>query len=86
MKYLPDVTIVGATTGGGSGMPFSSEIPNGWGVRFSACPMYDAKGICIEQGVEPTEGCAVDLDPAAALQGRDTMLDFAVALLTTPIN
>ncbi len=83
MKYLPDVTVVGATTGGGSGMPFSSEIPNGWGVRFSACPMYDAQGICTEQGVEPTEGCAVDLDPAAALQGRDTMLDFAVALLTT---
>lgn len=83
MKYLPGVTVVGATTGGGSGMPFSSEIPNGWGVRFSACPMYDARGVCTEQGVTPTEGCAIDLDPIQALAGHDTMLDFAVERLTS---
>ena len=28
-------------TGGGSGLPFSSELPNGWSVRFSASPMYE---------------------------------------------
>lgn len=84
MKYLPGVKVVGATTGGGSGMPFSSEIPNGWGVRFSACPMYDANGVCTEQGVEPTDGCAIDLDPVQALAGHDTMLDLAITLLTTP--
>ena len=79
MKSLPNVRIVGATTGGGSGMPFSSELTNGWGVRFSASPVRDPEGRLTEFGVEPSEGCAVDLDPVEALAGRDTMLDFAVA-------
>lgn len=78
MQYLPNVKIVGSTTGGGSGMPFSSEIPCGWGVRMSACPVLDAKGLPTENGVNPTPGCEVDLDPLLALQGIDTMLDFAI--------
>ncbi|MDE6345917.1 MAG: S41 family peptidase [Muribaculaceae bacterium] len=81
MKLLPDVKIVGATTGGGSGMPFSSELPNGWGIRFSAAPVLDPLGQTTEFGIEPTEGCAVNLDPQAAIQGRDTILDFAINLL-----
>ena len=81
MKYLPNVKIVGATTGGGSGMPYSSELPNGWGVRFSACSILDPQGKITEFGIEPTEGCAVDLDPQAALQGHDTMIDFAINVL-----
>lgn len=79
MKSLPNVRIVGATTGGGSGMPFSSELTNGWGVRFSASTVRDPEGHLTEFGVEPSEGCAVNLDPVEALAGRDTMLDFAVA-------
>ena len=82
LKSLPQVKIVGATTGGGSGMPFSSELTNGWGVRFSASPVRNPEGRLTEFGVDPTEGCAVDLDPQAALGGTDTMLDFAVAILT----
>lgn len=82
MKSLPNVTIVGATTGGGSGIPFNSELNNGWGIRFSASPVRDPEGNLTEFGVEPTEGCAVDLDPVEALSGRDTMLDFAITLLT----
>lgn len=78
MKTLPNVILVGSTTGGGSGMPFSSELPNGWGVRFSASPVRDPQGRLTEFGVEPTEGCEVDLDPVEALNGRDTMLDFAI--------
>lgn len=81
MKTLPNVTIVGATTGGGSGMPFNAELPNGWGVRFSASPVRDPEGNLTEFGVEPTEGCAVDMDLAAAVEGRDTMLDFAIDYL-----
>lgn len=81
MKTLPQVIVAGATTGGGSGMPFSSELPNGWGVRFSASPVRDPQGNLTEFGVEPSPGCAVDLDPAAALQGHDTMLDFAIEKL-----
>lgn len=83
MKYIPGVTIIGATTGGGSGMPYSSELPNGWGVRFSACPILDAMGNPTEFGVEPTEGFAVDMDPLDALQGHDTILDTAIEFLTS---
>ena len=81
MKLLPQVKIVGATTGGGCGMPFSSELPNGWGVRFSASIVYDAQMQITEFGVAPSEGCAVDLDPQKALDGIDTMLETAIAAL-----
>lgn len=83
MRLLPNVRIVGATTGGGSGMPFSSELPNGWGIRFSACSVLDAEGHSTEFGIEPSPGCAIDLDPVAAIGGHDTILDFAVNLLLT---
>lgn len=81
MQYLPGVKIIGATTGGGSGMPFSSELPNGWGIRFSAAPVLDPQGKTTEFGIDPSEGCAIDLDPQAALTGHDTILDFAINLL-----
>lgn len=82
MKQLPQVTIIGATTGGGCGMPFSSELPCGWGIRFSACPMYDANGKLTEMGIAPTDGCAVDMSASDELNGRDTILDFAINYLT----
>ncbi|MDE6277562.1 MAG: S41 family peptidase [Muribaculaceae bacterium] len=81
MKSLPRVTIVGDRTGGGDGMPFSSSLPCGWSVRFSASPVYDPSGKLTEWGVEPSEGCRVDMDPDEALRGKDTILDFAVSLL-----
>lgn len=81
MKSLPLVTVVGDRTGGGCGIPFSSEIPCGWGVRFSACPVYDAEGNLTEFGVDPTEGCHVDMTPEDVLAGRDPIIDFAVRIL-----
>lgn len=80
MRLLPNVRIVVDTTGGGSGMPYSSEIPCGWAVRMSACPVYDAEMRLTEHGVAPSDGCKIDLDPQKALQGTDTMLDFALGL------
>ena len=53
MKSCPKVTIVGDRTGGGAGMPFSSELPNGWSVRFSACPIYDKDKQTTEFGIAP---------------------------------
>ena len=86
MKSIPGVAIIGATTGGGSGMPFSSELPNGWGIRFSACSILDPEGNTTEFGVEPTEGCAVDMDRFDELNGRDTILDFAIDYLRKEIQ
>lgn len=84
MKSLPTVTVVGATTGGGSGMPLSSELPCGWGIRISACRILDPEGHDTEFGVQPHPGYEIDLDPIAALAGKDTMLDAAIAALLAP--
>lgn len=78
MKHIPTVTIIGSTTGGGSGMPYSSELPNGWGIRFSACSILDAEGNSTEFGIEPTEGFAIDITSENAANGHDTILDFAI--------
>ncbi|MDE7396268.1 MAG: S41 family peptidase [Muribaculum sp.] len=83
MQYVPGVKIVGATTGGGSGMPFNSELINGWAVRFSACPVLDAHMLPTEFGIEPSPGCDIPFSPEAAIQGHDTVLDFAVTLITS---
>lgn len=81
MKALPQVAVVGATTGGGSGMPYSSEIPCGWAVRMSACPVYDADMQLTEHGVAPTPGGEVHMDPQDEVRGVDTILEFAIAAL-----
>jgi len=60
MKHAPNATIVGDKTGGGSGLPFSSELPNGWSVRFSASPMYDANKQHIEFGIDPDVQVSID--------------------------
>lgn len=81
MKLLPNVRIVGATTGGGSGIPINMEIPCGWMVRMSAVSVLDAQGHTTEFGVEPSEGCEVDLDPQLALIGIDSMIEKAIEVL-----
>ena len=79
MKCLPQVTIVGDRTGGGAGLPFSSELPNGWIVRFSACPMYDRDGKDTEFGIAPTH--QVGMKSADLARGRDTLIEYARKLL-----
>jgi len=75
MKCCPGTTIVGDKTGGGAGMPFSSELPNGWSVRFSACPMYDKDKNCTEFGISPDYNVALDNEDAA--KGIDSIIEFA---------
>ena len=75
MKNCPNVTIIGDRTGGGSGLPFSSEIPNGWSVRFSACPMYDPNMNHLEFGIDPDQ--SVDISDEDAKRGIDTIIEAA---------
>lgn len=82
MKELPQVRVVGARTGGGGGLPFSSEMPNGWGVRFSACPVTDVRGNSIESGIDPTPGCEVHAPAEELAAGKDAILDYAISLLS----
>ena len=82
MKALPNVIVIGDCTGGGSGLPFSSELPNGWSIRFSATPIYDIERQHTEFGVEPTEGFKMDMDSEQASKGHDTILDRAISYIT----
>ena len=79
MKALPRVTIVGDRTGGGSGLPFSSELPNGWSVRFSACPSFDADMQHTEFGIEPD--VKVSMSDEDRAKGVDTIIETARTLL-----
>lgn len=81
MKDLPQVTHAGATTGGGAGIPYSQELPGGWTIRMSAVRVTDAQGISTEGGIAPEQQNQVNLDPTVALNGHDTMLDFAISLI-----
>ena len=81
MKSLPMVKTVGDQTGGGAGMPFSSSLPNGWSVRFSAVPMYDAQRHSTEFGIAPDYNIGISDEDFA--RGRDTIIEFARRLLAT---
>lgn len=79
MKCCPNVVVVGDKTGGGAGMPMSSELPNGWAVRFSACPMYDRDMQCTEFGIEPDYN--VQLTDEDFRRGEDTLIEYARKLI-----
>ena len=79
MRCFSQVTLMGDRTGGGGGMPFSSELPNGWGVRFSASPTLDADGQHIEDGIAPD--IHVDMTNEDKAQGLDTIIEEARAWL-----
>ena len=79
MRECPNVTVLGDTTGGGSGLPFVSELPCGWLVRMSTSPMVDARLRHIEFGVPPHIVCP--LDSSLAAQGIDSMIETARQLL-----
>ena len=79
MKVMPQATIIGDKTGGGSGLPFSSELPNGWSVRFSASPLYDADMNHTEFGIEPD--IKVSMSTEDMSNGKDTIIETARKLL-----
>ncbi|MDR0892589.1 MAG: S41 family peptidase [Mediterranea sp.] len=70
---------VGDRTGGGAGLPFSSELPNGWGIRFSASPTFDRNKQSIEEGITPDVD--IDMSDADIAEGKDTLIEKAFELL-----
>lgn len=80
MKGLSSkVTILGDKTGGGSGLPFTSELPNGWTVRFSASPHFDSEMHQIEWGIAPD--VRVDMRAEDESKNKDTLIEKARELL-----
>lgn len=76
MRLMPQVVVIGDRTGGGSGFPFSSELPNGWSVRFSSSPMLDANKQHTEFGIDPD--IKVDMTIEDIREGKDTMIETAI--------
>ena len=76
MKYAPKATIIGDRTGGGGGLPLSNELPNGWLVRFSACPMFDASMHHTKWGLHPD--VKVDMLSTDAIKNIDTIIEQAI--------
>lgn len=79
MKGLPLVKILGVKTGGGGGLPMSSELPNGWAVRFSSSRTYDADGADVEQGIAPDIALTEEITRTSEV---DPYIETAAYLLT----
>ncbi|MCB9082182.1 MAG: S41 family peptidase [Lewinellaceae bacterium] len=75
-RELPNVTLMGDTTGGGLGIPNGGQLPNGWTYRFSISRTLSPQGENFEAGVPPD--IRVLLDPADAAQGKDTVIERAI--------
>lgn len=76
VQYAPNVEIIGGITGGGGGMPASSELPNGWLVRYSSVRMLNAEKEDIEFGVTPE--IIVTMKPEDEIKGLDTLIERAI--------
>ncbi|MBK8722462.1 MAG: S41 family peptidase [Saprospiraceae bacterium] len=79
MSTLPNVTIVGDKTGGGSGIPISSELPNGWSVRYSASKTINTEGLDFELGVNPDY--FIQTGPNEELEKKDALIEKGKELI-----
>lgn len=84
MKELPYTLILGDKTGGGSGMPMSYTLPNGWSVRLSTCPTLDKHGNRCDFGIDPD--LKVDITSDDWNNGRDTMIEAAKTIILEYYN
>lgn len=73
MKAMPRSRQFGDRTGGGGGLPASSELPCGWSVRFSSGPTYDTGMNEVETGIEPDVKVMMPDDCA----GHDPIIEAA---------
>ncbi|MDR0574154.1 MAG: S41 family peptidase [Tannerella sp.] len=79
MKMFSHVTVIGDKTGGGCGLPFHSELPNGWSVRFSSSPILNAKKEITEYGIDPD--IKIDIKESDQLNNIDTIIEEAIGYL-----
>ena len=79
---LPNVTIVGDTTGGGSGIPITRELPNGWLLRVSNSQTKLPSGRDYQfTGLYPD--IPVWITSLDLLRNKDSILEKAISILST---
>lgn len=77
MRTIPHATIIGDTTGGGSGNPIISSLPNGWGMRVSNTQKELPEGRDYQYtGIYPD--IPVWISSADSANGIDTILERAI--------
>ena len=77
-KALPNITLIGDTTGGGGGIPNGGQLPNGWTYRFSVSQTLDLNGNnYAENGVPPDIEASFDWTDLT----KDEILEKALAEL-----
>ncbi len=81
VRAINHMTLIGDTTGGGLGAPNGGQLPNGWTYRFSVTETISHDGYNFENGVPPT--IQIDLDPAEAINGIDTIMERAIEFIKT---
>jgi hypothetical protein len=80
METLPHVTIIGDTTGGGSGNPVFRELPNGWSMRLSTSYSALSDGFIYEgKGIPPD--IPIWISTEDSINGRDVILERAIEFL-----
>ena len=83
MRELPNVTIVGDTTGGGTGNPKTFPLGDGWSYSVSRWIEWTADRRVIEWNGIPSD-VFVPWDPADPGTGHDPVLEAALARLGAP--
>lgn len=80
VRILPNVTVIGDTTGGGSAMPIIRELPNGWQLRISNTQTLLPSGRDFQfTGLYPDIPIWISKDDAS--KNIDTILEKAIAVL-----
>lgn len=73
---MPNVIVMGDTTGGGLGLPNGGQLPNGWTYRCSITQTLDINGNNYENGMPPDK--LVLVDKIRLAQGIDDVLEAAM--------
>lgn len=82
IRHSNNCTLIGSKTGGGGGIPLSSELPNGWLVRFSASPILDTELQNIEWGIQPDISLEMLSDDSS--KGYDTLIEKGIETILNP--
>lgn len=80
MRVIPEVTVVGGTTGGGSGNPEVRPLSNSWKFTVSRWWIETPEGEPYE-GVGLVPDVPVDITAAEEEEGRATILETALDIL-----
>lgn len=73
---MPNMILMGDTTGGGLGLPRGGQLPNGWIYRFPVTRTYSIDGKNWENGVPPD--IYITLSPDHNITGTDNILEAAI--------